>query len=91
MRDASQVLPLGYLMVAPRSPAAPSPSWINQVQQAAPPELDIDPVYAALLKVCVAEGYDKSHKSRQELTTILEAVEVHHAGPRPFVSLSAAH
>ena len=47
-----------------------------EVQQAAPPEPDIDPVYAALLKACVAEGYDKSHESRKELVTILEAVEV---------------
>ena len=31
---------------------------------------------AALLKACVAEGYDKSHESRKELVTILEAVEV---------------
>ena len=53
-----------------------------ELQQAAPPEPDIDPVYAALLKTCVAEGYDKSHESRQELVKILEAVEVHHAAPR---------
>jgi len=42
-------------------------------QQAAPPEADIDPVYAALLKACVAEGYDASHERRQELVAVLEA------------------
>ena len=55
-----------------------------EVQQAAPPEPDIDPVYAALLKACVAEGYDKSHESRKELVTILEAVEVPPPLPDPL-------
>jgi len=36
---------------------------------------DSDSVYAALQQACVDEGYDTSHERRQELVSILEAVE----------------
>ena len=56
-------------------------------KQAAPPEPNIDPVYAALLRACVNEGYDTSHERRQELVTILEAVEVRRAARSPVTPL----
>lgn len=48
---------------------------VEAEQQLGPFEADIDPVYAALLKVCVAEGYDSSHERRKELIEILTAVQ----------------
>lgn len=54
-------------------------------QQAAPQKSDTeDPVYVALLKACVAEGYDESHERRQELVTILEAVKARRSAHSHF-------
>mgnify|MGYP007078076160 CR=1 FL=1 len=63
---------------------------VDVSEESVQPASDIDPVYAALLKACVAEGYDKSHESRQELVTILEAVEARHAAqPTRCATVSA--
>ena len=47
---------------------------VQAEQQAGSSEPDIDPVYAALLKACVAEGYDSSHERRKELIEVLTVV-----------------